>query len=85
MDIRDVKWPSLAEVMDRGILNTFTADECCLPELQAASLRGLLDAMDSWICPRCGQEWRCEVYQIDMGEGIRHWLQYCPVAVIDAQ
>jgi hypothetical protein len=68
--------------MDRGILNTFTDDDCCGDELSAASLRGILDVATSWLCPLCGMEWRCEVYQLDQGEGIRHWSPHCPIAII---
>jgi hypothetical protein len=55
-------------------LQTYEPDDCC--PIAKAIESGRLDAADSWMCPKCGMEWRAET-----GEAIKHWSPK-PVIVI---
>jgi hypothetical protein len=59
-------------------LQTFESDECCAARIaKVLPLEG-----DRWICPKCGTEWRVTIYQLDQGEGVKHWAPYEPLMVI---
>jgi len=58
----------------RSKLQTYEPDDCC--PIAKAIESGRLDDKDSWTCPKCGMEWKCEI-----GEAIRHWSPK-PVIVI---
>ena len=55
-------------------LQTYDPDDCC--PIAKAIESGRLDDADSWICPKCGMEWRAET-----GQAIKHWSPH-PVIVI---
>jgi len=49
-------------------LDTYEPDSCCGPGLAKAARGGVLKALLSWDCPRCGEKW----VPRDVG-GLRHW------------
>lgn len=57
-------------------LNTHEPDACCGKHLSKALRSGLLDSLDTWMCPKCGMEW-----QPRMVETLRHWEPH-PVILI---
>lgn len=62
-------------------LHTHTSDECCSEPLIKALNSGAIGDSLSWLCPKCGLEWRRDLHQIDPGEGMYHWEPYCPVLI----
>lgn len=60
-----VPLPDLREPEPRPTLNTFEPDDCCGPRLSKVSD---LNAINTWTCSKCGEEWRP-----DLIDGIRHW------------
>ena len=49
-------------------LHAVDEDKCCAKRLNAAIAAGSLDGKDTWICRRCGCEWKAT-----MSGGLRHW------------
>ncbi len=64
-----------------ALLQTYQPDNCCGSYLSTALLSGKLECVGSWHCPVCEQEWRAEVFQLDMGEGVRYWSPHSPVLI----
>lgn len=56
------------------LLETFAEDDCCRLRILNAAHAGKLQGKDSWMCPKCGMEWRAEYLKLDMGEPCaKHW------------
>lgn len=60
-------------------MDTITEDDCCAEKLSEALRES--PEMLAWTCLECGTEWRYEVYQLDPGEGVRHWAPRVPVMI----
>jgi len=63
------------------VLNTVEPDECCCKRL-VKELGRSYDGQ-TWTCPKCGTEWRCEHYKLDNGEGISHWRPQSTIMLIE--
>lgn len=57
--------PAAVEVLS---LDSYEPDPCCSKHLAKALRTGALKDKDSWVCPKCGCEWKPR-----MVETVRHW------------
>ena len=48
--------------------DAYQEDPCCGKRLGKALLSGKLEGTESWVCPKCGCEWRSKII-----EGLRYW------------
>lgn len=69
-----------------AILNFHIPDECCSGLLVEAlsDLQNSAHAIGSWICPKCGTEWRADMERLDMGEAVRYWVPQMPCLIFKA-
>jgi hypothetical protein len=56
---------------------TEEADLCCRKAFAKEADKGALDALESWVCPKCG----CE-YRVQLTGAIRYWAYVCDAVVI---
>lgn len=64
------------------MLHTNMPDECCTGPLSEDLRTGKLDEVQRWWCPKCGQEWRCELHRLDAGSvEARHWVPFSPILI----
>jgi hypothetical protein len=52
-----------------GPLNAYEPDKCCGRRISKALRSDLLNAVDEWTCPECGEKWTPE-----MRGAIRYWM-----------
>lgn len=64
------------------MLNTVEPDDCCCKKLVKQLGSGKVSG-DVWTCPKCGLEWRREVYPLPNGEGISHWRPHPVIMLIE--
>jgi len=53
------------------MIDAYQEDPCCGKRLGKALLAGAVDEKDTWVCPKCGCEWRPVAI-----EGIRYWTPH---------
>ena len=58
-------------------LNVWPEDPCCGKHLAKASLKGDLDRVTSWTCPRCGCEWN-----VSLKDSMRLWNPDTTIAIV---
>jgi hypothetical protein len=61
----------------KSVLNSFEPDDCCGKHISKASRAGVLEAVTTWTCERCGTDWK----PTTMGN-IRHWKPESDIAIL---
>lgn len=61
--------------IERTILDVIEPDACCSKPFQKAALRGNLQGVTSWMCPKCNVTYKPQM----VNGAIRHWVAdvYC--------
>lgn len=56
------------------------ADRCCKKNLLKDIRRGV-KIESYWMCPKCSQEWRSDLYIVKDAEPVRFWRPHCTIEV----